>query len=206
MPIEDSSADAENQKKYSVIMALISWAVNAYCEKLSERWNQDQGNDRLRQDEVQWNFNPPEASHQGGVWERMIRSVRKILGSLLREQLVNDETLLTLITEVERILNDRPLTLQSDSTDDPEPLTPSKLLLLRSNSSLPPDVFTTVDRYNKRWRQAQCLANTFWERWIREYLSTLQIRQKWLRRRRNLANGDLVLIVQGNITRGQWQS
>ena len=40
-----------------------------------ERLNQDQVNDRLRQDEVRW---------QGGVWERMIRSVRKILGSLLR--------------------------------------------------------------------------------------------------------------------------
>ena len=155
--------------------------------------NQDQVNDRLRQDEVQWLSNLPEDSHQGGVWERMIRSVRKILGSLLREQLVNDETLLTLITEVERTLNDRPLTLQSDSTDDPEPLTPSKLLLLRSYSSLPPDVFTTVDSCNKRWRQEQCLMNTFWKRWIGEYLPTLQIRQKWLRRRRNLAIGDLVL-------------
>ena len=49
-----------------------------------ERLNQDQVNDCLRQDEVQWHFNPPEASHQGGVWERMIRSVRKILGLLLR--------------------------------------------------------------------------------------------------------------------------
>ena len=39
---------------------------------------------------------------------------------------------------------------------------------------------------------------------IREYLPTLQIRQKWLRRHQNLAIGDLVLIVQGNIPRGQW--
>ena len=76
-----------------------------------ERWNQDQVNDRLRQDEVQWHFDPPEASHQGGDWERMIRSVRKILGSLLREQLVNDETLLTLIAEAERTLKDSPLTV-----------------------------------------------------------------------------------------------
>ena len=49
-----------------------------------ERLNQDQVNDCLCQDEVHWHFDPPEASHQGGVWERIIRSVRKIPGSLLR--------------------------------------------------------------------------------------------------------------------------
>ena len=49
----------------------------------------------------------------------MVRSVRKILGALLKEQLVNDETLLTLLCEVERILNDRPLTPLSYHPVDP---------------------------------------------------------------------------------------
>ena len=88
----------------------------------------------------------------------MIRSVRKILGALLKEQLVSDKTLSTLLCEVQRILNNRPLTALSDQTDDPKPLTPSKLLLMRSNSGLPPDVFKGHDKYSKRWRQAQCLA------------------------------------------------
>ena len=106
-----------------------------------ERLDQTQIYNGLRLEDVQWSFNPPEASYQGGIWERMIRSVRKILGVLLKEQLVNDETLSTLLCEVERILNDRPLTSLSDHPNDPEPLTPNKLLLLRSNSCLPPDVF-----------------------------------------------------------------
>ena len=105
---------------------------------------------RLRMDNVQWLFNPPEANHQGGIWERMIRSIRKILGTLLKEQLVKDETLSTLLCEVEKILNDRPLTPISDHPDDPEPLTPNKLLLLKSNSFLPPDVFRSHDKYSKR--------------------------------------------------------
>jgi len=50
-----------------------------------QRWNQDKIHGRLRRDEVQWHFNPPEASHQGGVWERMIRSIRKILRALLQQ-------------------------------------------------------------------------------------------------------------------------
>ena len=33
----------------------------------------------LRQQGTSWSFNPPNASHMGGVWERMIRTVRKVL-------------------------------------------------------------------------------------------------------------------------------
>ena len=134
----------------------------------------------------------------------MIRSVQKILGALLKEQLVNDETLSTLLCEVERILNDRPLTSLSDHPDDPEPLTPSKLLLLRSNSCFPPDVFKGHDKYSKRWRQAQCLADSFWKRWMKEYLPALQTRQKWSVSRRNFAVGDLVLVVDDKTPRGRW--
>ena len=139
-----------------------------------ERLDQQYVCNRLRKDDVQWFFNPPEASHQGGIWERMIRSVRKILAALLKEQRINDETLSTLLCEVEKILNDRPLTLLSEHPDDPEPLTPNKLLLLKSNSCLPLDVFKDQDRYSKRWRQAQCLANAFWKRWMKDYLPGLQ--------------------------------
>ena len=169
-----------------------------------ERLDQRHVCNRLRKDDVQWFFNPPEASHQGGIWERMIRSVRKILAALLKEQRINDETLSTLLCEVEKILNDRPLTPLSDHPDDPEPLTPNKLLLLNSNSCLPLDVFTDQDKYSKRWRQAQCLANAFWKRWMKDYLPVLQRRQKWYFPRRNFAIGDLVLVVDEKAPRGRW--
>ena len=67
----------------------------------------------------------------GGVWERVIlRSVRKILGVITREQLVSGEALRTLMAEVEGILNGRPLTPNSDSSVDAEPLTSNHLLRL----------------------------------------------------------------------------
>lgn len=134
----------------------------------------------------------------------MIRSIRKILGSLMHEQSVDGEALLTFLVEVERILNDRPLLRGESQVDDLDPLTPSKLLLLKSNSCLPPGVFINTDRYSKRWRQAQLLANTFWKRWIGEYLPTLQERQKWQKPQRNLKKGDLVLLVDNRCSRGEW--
>ena len=124
--------------------------------------------------------------------------------ALTTEQTLDDETLLTVLAEVERILNDRPLVRGEGQIDDLDPLTPSKLLLLRSNSCLPIGVFVGEDRFSKRWRQAQVLANTFWKRWIGEYLPTLQLRQKWRKGARNIQVKDLVLMVDSGCPRGGW--
>ena len=71
-----------------------------------------QNTERLHNRDIEWHFNLPAASYAGGVWERMICLIRITLRSLLGNQLVHDEILLTLIMEVEKILNNRPLTLQ----------------------------------------------------------------------------------------------
>ena len=73
----------------------------------------------------------------GGPWERMIRSVRKILRALLKEQVVCNEVLSTVLTEATNILNRRPLTQNSDDPMDKEPLTPNHLFQLRPCGSVP---------------------------------------------------------------------
>lgn len=172
--------------------------------KAMKTWNQEQIQDELNQRGVQWKFNPPAASHQGGVWERLIRSVRRILHSMLGERLVNDETLHTFLTEVEKIMNDRPITKVSSEPQDLEALTPNHILLLRKNASLAPDEIKDVDKYKARWKHAHLLANEFWQRWTKEYLPMLQERQKWLREKANFKVGDLVLLADKNTPRGEW--
>ena len=87
----------------------------------------------LQRKSIQWHFDPPAASHQGGVWERLIRSGRRILHSIVGEHLVNEETLTTFLVEVEKILNDRPITRVSSDPSDVDALTPNHILLLRQN-------------------------------------------------------------------------
>jgi hypothetical protein len=98
---------------------------------------------------IEWRFNPPLASHRGGVWERMIRSTRRILTAITRLQVVNDETLSTYLTEVERIINDRPLVPVYDDPTCPEVLRPNDLLLLRSNPGLVNDDVPMLERYTR---------------------------------------------------------
>ena len=87
-----------------------------------------------------------------------------------------------------------------------EPLTPNHLLLQKAVHVLPPGVFVREDKFARRmWRQAQVLADHFWKRWLREYISGLQERQKWQRPRRNAEIGDLVLLVDDCLPRGQWR-
>ena len=180
-------------------------AGNRELREAIEEWNGQQINEFMIQRNIKWVFNPPSASHQGGVWERCVRSIRRILSSLTQEQKLDDEALATLTCEIEAIVNSRPITKVSDDPRDLQPLTPNHLLLLRNGPQLPPGAFTGDEIYaRRRWRQVQHLADTFWRRWTREYLPQLQQRQKWFHEKRNLAVGDIVLIVDDRCPRSSW--
>lgn len=140
-----------------------------------------------------------------GIWERLVRSVKLALKALLGQSMVNDEVLVTTFVEVERILNSRPICRSSEDPRDENVLTPAHLLLQRRVMSLPPGKFVDQDIYcRKRWRQAQILANHFWKRWLKEYMTVLQERAKWFRKQREAKVGDLVMMVEENVPRGRW--
>lgn len=115
-----------------------------------------------------------------------------------------DVVLQTLLTEVERVLNGRALTANSDDPSDFEPLTPAHFLMQRKVIGLPPGVFDKTDMYERKWRQVQFLANLFWERWLKEYLPILQPRGKWRKASPNVKPNALVLLVNNNTPRGHW--
>ena len=158
-----------------------------------------------------FNMNVPSASLMGGVWERQIRSVRNGLAALLHSNgaQLNDESLRTLLCEVEAVVNSRPLTV--DTMNDPlslNPLTPNHLLTMKTKVVLPPPgIFQSADQYCKnRWRRVQHLTNEFWLRWKKEYLLSLQLRQKWNKPRRDMCVGDIVIIKgEESLPRNQWQ-
>ena len=170
-----------------------------------KRLNKEKITDEMSQHGVQWHFNPPAAPHFGGVWERLVKSAKRALKAIVGNQRVTDETLLTFMAEAESLMNGRPLTHVSSDCNDLEALTPNHFLLGRANLNIPLDVVTDRDLCSrKRWKHAQVMANHFWERWLHEYLPSRTVRPKWCRESRDIAEGDLVLMMSDNLPRGRW--
>ena len=167
-------------------------------------WDQEKIQATLTKKGIEWKFNPPAASHQGGVWEILIRLIRRILHSLIGERLLNDKVSRTFLVEVEEIFNDRPIISVLSDSQDFKALTPKHILLLRRNPSVCPDVFEEWDKFKARWKHVHLLANEFWCGWTKEYLLTLQEWQKWLCPKPNFRVGDLVLMAGRNMPCGQW--
>ena len=118
----------------------------------------------------------------GGAWERLIRSAKEILTSLMKEQLraLTDQQLHTLLTEVERILNSRPLTHISDDINDFQALTPNHILLgLHRSWSFLEDIDERDSISRLKYRQVQALALQFWMRWKHEYLPKISAGGRW---------------------------
>ena len=155
---------------------------------------------------VNWVFNPPHSSHMGGVWERMIGVVRRILDALLlNSKNLTHDVLATFMAEVCAIVNARPIVPVSSDSEVSEILSPSALLTQKLN---PPSSFnenlSLKDIYRAEWKRVQVLSDQFWCRWRSEYLTMFQSRRKWLKETQDLKKGDVVLMKDEAVCRNQW--
>ena len=143
-----------------------------------------------------------------GVWERQIRTDRTILNALLkaRKRSLNDETLHTLLIEVEAIVNSGLMTTETiNGVQSHVTLSLSNLLTMKSKVVMPPTgSFGPADVYcRKRWRRTQPIENEFWARWPKEFIQTLQERRLCRSKKRNFQKGDIVLL-KADYNRNNW--
>ncbi|XP_053686297.1 uncharacterized protein LOC128735839 [Sabethes cyaneus] len=139
---------------------------------------------------TKWSFNPPATPHMGGVWERLVRSVKDVLVALDDGRRLTDEILLTSIAEAEDIVNSRPLVYASQESDEAEALTPNEPW-----QGAPP--VNPAGALRDSYRRSQQLTEDMWRRWIREYVPSVNQRSKWFAEARKLKAGDLVYVVEG---------
>ena len=168
-------------------------------------WNENKIHEYLQQQQIEWKFNTPKASHAGGSWERAIRTVRRVLQAVMPNTRLDDDGLITVFCEVEAVVNSRPLTEVSLEIGEDLPLTPNHLLRLNPKVALSPMITSAKDCYARnRYKVVQFVADEFWRRWLEEYPATIMTRTKWKREKENLRLGDVVLIVDENSVRGDW--
>ena len=123
---------------------------------------------------------------------------------------IHVETFNTILIQIEGILNRRPLTAVSPAADDCEALTPAHILYPSFSSHqscviTPQDPSRSTRDMRGAFLKAQSRINSFWKSWSSDYLTLLHSRSKWRRTKRELKEGDLVMLVDEQQPRSTWK-
>ena len=106
--------------------------------------------------DVQWRFNVPKNPHAGGSWERAIRSLKAVFAAIIHNGLLavpglkkrnpTEYELLTILCEVEAVMNCRPITKLTSELEDWRALTPMTILTGNLHPDLPSHDFSKGDQ------------------------------------------------------------
>lgn len=155
---------------------------------------------------VTFHFIPPRSPHFGGLWEAGVKCTKTHMKRIMGNAHLTFEGLYTVLTQIEAILNSRPLTPLSSNPVDMESLTPAHFLIGRKLTSLPEyNLETSSISRLSMFERAQQMAQHFWRRWSKEYISQLQQRQRWKTSSSNVKKDTLVLIKEDNLPPIQWK-
>lgn len=183
--------------------------ANSYLRDLYKFLNSDEFSCSLKQEltenRIEWKFNCPASPHFGGCWESMVKVVKNHLFKVIGQQLLSYEELVTVLAQIESVLNSRPLTVLSADPAEPAALTPSHFLHTAPLLSLPAaevhdDNLSLLHRHSLLDK----LVQSFWRRWRVEYLHGLQTRQKWNVPSSAIIPGTVVVIIDDNAPPLSW--
>ena len=159
----------------------------------------------LANDGTQWKFHPPAAPHFGGKWEAGVKSVKYHLKRVVGDTLLTFEEMNTLLTQIEAVLNSRPLSPLTDDPDDLQALTPGHFLVGNAPSVIPePSLETVKSSRLSRWQLTRQMLDSFWSRWSRECLQRYYSIHKWNQPSPSLSNGSLVLVIDERYPPSKW--
>lgn len=152
-----------------------------------------------------WLFTPAYSPHWGGWWERLIKVIKTSMRITGHRSRLTFLELSTFVSEVESVVNARPLTEVSADPLDLAPITPADFLYGPAPPTQQMDPSAVTDETLRETLQCRDGTNRLlWRTWHREYLAALRV---WRQRRPILLRiprvGDLVLVHQDS-PRGTW--
>lgn len=136
------------------------------------------------QNKIQWKFIPQLAPWHGGFYERLVALVKHCLKRTLEKQLLHDSQLLTVIKEVEAVINTRPLVRVGSDVE--QVLRPSDFLSMGEclEPSFPTNEADTIEGTNTKvdligsWKRGQKILAEFQKIFQGQYLASLRERYK----------------------------
>ena len=153
--------------------------------------------------QTNWLTIPPRTPHFGGVWEAAIKSMRQFYRTVGTTKM-SFGNFTALITQIEAILNSRPLTTPSSYANDPSALTPAIFLIGRPLTTLPEPSQEDIRTLNRRFKSINNIVRQFWKKWSVDYWTTLQYRPKLQDNKQQYAVNDIVMIKEHNTPPMLW--
>ncbi|KAL3068195.1 hypothetical protein niasHS_016441 [Heterodera schachtii] len=173
---------------------------------------------QMTQSGISWNFNTAHALWKGGIWERLVGITKNALRRTVGRNLLTLDEFGTMLCEIESIINNRPLTFESDQ----EPirvLKPINFLIpySKADNNFPiidddtndptyePNP-TNRDKMVATLRNVNARLNKFWEIWKSDYLLSLREhdRSNATTGLQTPNNGDIVIVEDDQMPRSLW--
>ena len=159
-----------------------------------------------KENNITWLTIPPRTPNFGGLWEVAVKSLKRHMYRSIGRTKLFFEDFTTLLTQIEAILNSRPITSVSNDPNDALALTPGHFLIGRPITALPEPKTTGKETISltRQKKRMDNLIRDFWKKWSTEYLSNLQQRKKWQTGQPNIDINDVVIIKEENTPPTQW--
>ncbi|GFY07917.1 integrase catalytic domain-containing protein [Trichonephila clavipes] len=159
----------------------------------------------LSSEGISWNFMPSRVPDFRGLWEAGVKSFKLYLKRAVGNLKMTLEEFLTIITQIEGILNSRPITPLSEDIDDLEVLSPSHFLIGTPITYISePNLLDKTENTPSRWQKLTKIVQHIWTKWSRDYLNNLQQRNKWQFHKDNVKLNTMVLIKDDNLPVNKW--
>ncbi|GBN05693.1 hypothetical protein AVEN_107849-1 [Araneus ventricosus] len=159
----------------------------------------------LSEEEITWSYILPRAPHHGGLCEVSVKSFKFYFKRVVSNTCLTYEEFLTILIQIEGLLNSRPLIPLSSEVEDLEILTSGHFLIDRPITAIPePFMIKLNDNRLNRWQLLTKKVQTIWKHWSKNYLNNLQQHHKWMFKKDNIKIGDTVLIKEDNVPVSNW--
>ena len=160
----------------------------------------------LESHDIKWKFNLSRAPCWGGQFERLFGIVKITMFKVIGRATLSWDELSQVLLDVETQVNHRPLSYVEDDLDLPI-LTPASFLF-HGSPQLPEEPAWQIKDKNlrKRVKFLKSCKDQLWNRWKREYLTSLRERHNLVHKvaKYQVEVGDAVIVRSDNKNRGKW--
>ena len=161
--------------------------------------------DYLARQEIRWRFNLSKSPWWGGMYERLLKDIKKALYKVLGRSTLCFDQLQAIVIDIEKNVNNRPLTYVESEQEEEQVLTPNTILWGQNVHTI--DESDTDDgevvKLHKRMKQKREHA---WQRWKTEYVHSLMEHHRVIKGENACPEvGEMMLVVGEEKNRAEWR-